>query len=174
MRLLVVLVIPALLAASAAPADLPADDRRQLETLTQRYFEHRADKVTARPQTPGFGVPTTEAFAAQLRVDEAKLAARRERLGGLPYGGYSRAQVGTELTRVVVSGDGSAVVHVQEVTELHFTKSAGVTHTAFGMGHVLVFDRTPSGWVLATATTPPGSVCKVPPETQFCGYASER
>jgi hypothetical protein len=173
MRSAVVLLLSALLpAASAAPAHLDDQDRRRLEDLTQRYFERRADKITAREQTPGFGVPTTEAFAVQLRLDEARLAGRRERLGTLPSGGYSRAQVGTELTRVAVSGDGSAVVHVREVTDLYFEKSGGVTHTGFAMPHLLIFDRTPTGWVLATATRPPGSVCKVPPETQFCG--SER
>jgi hypothetical protein len=173
MRSAVVLLLSALLsAASAAPAHLHDQDRRQLEALTQRYFERRADKITSREQTPGFGVPTTEALAVQLRLEEAKLADRRERLGALPHGGYSRAQVGTDLTRVEVSGDGSAVVHVQEVTDLHFEKSDGVTHTSFGMPHVLIFDRTPAGWVLAAATRAPGSVCKVPPETQFCG--SER
>ncbi|MFJ8961411.1 hypothetical protein ACIRG5_18680 [Lentzea sp. NPDC102401] len=173
MRSAVVLLLSALLpAASAAPAHVLDQDRRQIEDLTQRYFEHRAAKVTNREQTPGFGVPTTEAFAVRLQFDEARLADRRERLGALPFGGYSRAKVGTGLTRVVVSADGSAVVHVQEVTDLYFEESDGVTHTSFAMPHVLIFDHKPSGWVLAAATRPPGSVCKVPPETQFCG--SER
>lgn len=175
MRWVVLLLVPVWLAgASAAPAHLPADDRRQLEALTQRYFERRADKITTLPQAPGFGVPTTEAFAAQLQIDEARLADRRARYGTFTLGGYSHAKVGTELKRVVVAQDGSAVVHVQEVTELHFAKPGGVTHSAFGMGHVLVFDRTPAGWTLAAAMHPPGSVCKVPPETQFCGVHSAR
>ncbi|MCR3753392.1 hypothetical protein [Lentzea californiensis] len=175
MRWVVLLLVPVLpAAASAAPAHLPADDRRQLGALTQRYFEHRADKVTTRPQAPGFGVPTTEAFAARLRIDETRLADRRARYGTSTPGGYSHAKVGTELTRVVVAQDGSAVVHVREVTELHFAKPVGVTHSTFAMGHVLIFDRTPAGWTLAAATRPPGSVCKVPPETQFCGIHSAR
>jgi hypothetical protein len=170
-----VLLAPVLLAAaSAAPAHLPADDRRQLADLTQRYLERRADKITVRPQEAGFGVPTTEAFAARLRVDETKLADRRARYATFTLGGYSHAKVRTELTQVVVAQDGSAVVHVQEVTELHFGKPAGVTHSTFGTGHVLVFDRTPAGWALAAAMHPPGSVCKIPPETQFCGIHSER
>lgn len=94
--------------------------------------------------------------------------------GTFTFGGYSDAKVGTELTRVVVAQDGSAVVHVQEVTELHFGKPGGVTHSTSGTGHVLIFGRAPAGWTLAAAMHPPGSVCKVPPATQFCGIHSAR
>ncbi|MGI5505196.1 hypothetical protein [Lentzea sp. CA-135723] len=174
MRWVVLLVVAALPAASAAPRHLAADDHRQLDALTQVYLERRADKITVRPPAPGFGVPATEEFAARLRTDEAKLAARRARLGALPFGGYARAEVGTELTGVAVGGDGSAVVHVQEVTHLYFEEPGGVPRSSFGFGHVLVFERAPEGWVLADATPAPGSVCKIPPETQFCGYGSER
>ena len=170
-----VLLAPVLVAAaSAAPAHLPADGHRQLADLTQLYLERRADKITTRPQAPGFGVPTTEAFATRLRVDETKLADRRARYSASTLGGYSHAKVRTEPDRIVVAQDGSAVVHVREVTELHFGKPAGVTHSTFATGHVLIFDRTPAGWALAAAMHPPGSVCKIPPETQFCGIHSER
>ncbi|GLY54781.1 hypothetical protein [Lentzea sp. NBRC 102530] len=172
MRSVVLLVTVLLSAASAAPGQLAADDHRQLAALTRAYLERRADKITVLPPAPGFGVPTTEAFAARLRTDEARLAARRARLDALPFGGYARAEVGAELTRVAVGGDGSAVVHVQEVTHLYFEEPGGVPRSSFGFGHVLVFERAPEGWLLADAMPTPGSVCKVPPETQFCG--SER
>ena len=162
-----------LLGASAAPGHLAAHDRRQLEQLAQHYLQRRADKVTAVPRTPGFGVPVTRALAAELRVDEAKLDRRRERHEKLPHGGYSRAKVTTELKRTTVDPDGSVVVHLHEVTDLYFAKSSTFDHTSYGMPHVLVFERGPAGWVLAAATRAPGSKCGLPPETQFCGHLSE-
>jgi hypothetical protein len=165
----------ALPAASAAPAHLPDHDRRQLADLSQRYLQHRADKVTNGPQISGFGVPTTAALATRLRADEIKLEARRIRYRTHPGLGYSRAQTRTSLKRVAVAADGSVVAHVQEVTELYFQDGrSSVDHSTYGMGHVLIFDRTAAGWVLATATRPPGTKCGLPPETQFCGHWSER
>ncbi|SER52548.1 hypothetical protein SAMN05216188_112113 [Lentzea xinjiangensis] len=169
------LVLTAVLpAASAAPVHLPGHDRREVEQLAQRYLQHRADKVTAVAQTAGFGVPTTDRLAAELRTDEARLAARRERHGDLPHGGYSRADVRTSVRRLTVDPDGSVVAHVRELTSLYFVKSNAVPHTSFSMSHVLVFQRTRAGWTLAEATVPPGAQCGIPPETQFCGPASER
>ena len=76
---------------------------------------------------------------------------------------------------VAVAADGSVVAHVQEVTELYFQDGrSSVDHTTYGMTHVLIFDRTATGWVLATATRPPGTKCGVPPETEFCGQWSQR
>ncbi|SDL47393.1 hypothetical protein SAMN04488074_111103 [Lentzea albidocapillata subsp. violacea] len=170
----VLLAAAFLLAASAAPKQLADDDRRRIEQLAQRYFERRADKVTSLPWRPGFGVPTTEALAAQLSVDEARLERGRERRGAFPDGGYSRAHVTTTPRRVQVDQDGTVVLHLHEHTDLYFEKSTTVDHTGYGMPHVLIFTPSAAGWVLAAAMYPPGSVCKVPPETQFCGSRSER
>jgi hypothetical protein len=175
MRSAAVLLVSALLpAASAAPVHLPDHDRRAVADLAQRYLQHRADKVTNGPQTSGFGIPATDALAAELRTDEAKLEARRTRLVSLPGGGYSRAEVQTRLRRVNVAEDGNVVAHVHELTALYFEGSQAFSHTSYAMTHVLIFERTAAGWTLATATRPPGTKCGMPPETQFCGHMSER
>ncbi|MFS8103193.1 hypothetical protein LFM09_39300 [Lentzea alba] len=165
-----------LLAASAAPAHLSDHDRRTIADLAQRYLQHRADKVTNVQQTAGFGIPTTGALTAQLRTDEIKLEARRQRISALPFGGYSHAETSTDLKRVHLTEDGSVVAHVRELTALYFEESATIDNTSFSMTHVLIFARTATGtgWALATATFPPGSKCGIPPETQFCGHMSDR
>ncbi|PWK89292.1 hypothetical protein C8D88_102565 [Lentzea atacamensis] len=170
----VLFVLVLLLAASAAPRHLSPHDQRQIEEMAQRYLQHRADKVTNRHQTPGFGVPTTDALAAELRTDETRLGARRTMLGSLGFGGYSRAEVNTSLLRLNVPNGGGVVVHLRELTHLYFERSRSVTHTSYGMTHVLIFNSTTTGWVLAVATRPPHSKCGLPPETQFCGPLSER
>ncbi|MFI6096758.1 hypothetical protein ACIA8G_14450 [Lentzea sp. NPDC051213] len=170
----VLLVSALLLAASAGPGRLPDHERRQIEELARSYFQHRADKLTNSPQVSGFGVPTTEAFAAQLRIDESKLHARRERHNSYSPGGYySHAKARITLRRVVVDPDGSVITHIREETALHYREFGGVTHSSFAMTHVLIFNRTAHGWVLAAAMQPPGAVCKLPPNTQFCGRLSE-
>ena len=177
MRPAVLLLVSALLlAASAAPKHLEEHERHRIEELAQTYFQRRADKVTNVGQVAGFGVPTTEPLAARLRIDEAKLEGRRARYSSYPYGGFSRANTRTTLKRLNVAEDGSVVVHVREVTELFSVPSATkyVNKSTFAMTHVLIFNRTTTGWVLAAATRPPGSVCGYPPETEFCGHWSER
>jgi hypothetical protein len=168
------LLIVVLTAASTAPAHLPDHERQQIAELAQRYLQHRADKVTNSPQVAGFGVPTTDALAANLRDDERKLRARNALYSSLPGGGYSRAAVSTTLRRLVVDGDGSVVVHVREVTELHFARTGPVLHSSFSMTTVLIFNRTATGWVLATAIRPPGTACGMPAPTEFCGHLTER
>jgi hypothetical protein len=170
----VLLALALLLASSAAPAQLPDRERRRIADLAQRYFQHRADKVTNNAQTSGFGVPTTDALAAELRTHEVKLEARRARLSTLPFGGYSHAEVRTSLRRLDADQDGTVVAQVHELTALYFEESNSVTHTSYSMPHVLIFNRTATGWSLATATRPPGTKCGLPPETQFCGHLSER
>lgn len=173
--LLATVLLMAPLGAAAAPADdLSQHDRRQIADLAQRYLERRADKVTNVPQSSGFGIPTTDRMAAELRNDEIKLERRRQRWIARGGAGYSHAQVATELKRVTVANDGSVIAHVSERTELYFADSHTFQHTTFGFGHVLIFDRTAAGWALATATLPPRTKCGVPPETQFCGYSRER
>ena len=175
MRPAALLLLFALLtAASAAPRHLPDEERRQIAELAQRYLQHRADKVTNSPQIAGFGVPTTDALAAVLRDDERKLRGRNALYSSLPGGGYSRAEVGTTLHRLVVDPDGSVVVHVREVTHLHFAKFENVTNSSFGLSTVLVFNRAATGWVLAGAMRPPGAACGLPAETEFCGHLTER
>lgn len=174
MRTAVLLVSALLLGSSAAPAHLPDQDRRQIAELAQRYLQHRADKVTNSPQIAGFGVPTTDALAAVLRDDERKLRGRNALYSSGPNRGYSRAEVSTTLRRLVVDSDGSVVVHVTEVTDLHFTRTGPVPYSSFSAGTVLVFDRTATGWVLAAAMRPPGTKCGMPAETQFCGHLTER
>ncbi|WP_394616079.1 hypothetical protein JNUCC0626_41260 [Lentzea sp. JNUCC 0626] len=174
MRPVVLLVVLLVLASSAAPRQLATTDLRGIEQLAQRYFERRADKVTNLAWQPGFGVPTTETFAAQLRVDEAKLERGRERRRAFPTGGYSRARVTTTPRRTHVDHDGSVVMHLYEVTDLYFEKSPTFNYSSYGMAHVLIFSPSADGWLLAASTRAPGAVCKVPPETQFCGHGSER
>lgn len=175
MRPTAVLFVSALLtAASTAPADLPDQDRQQIAELAQRYLQHRADKVTNSPQVAGFGVPTTDALAAVLRDDERKLRGRNALYSSGPNRGYSSAEVSTTLRRLAVDPDGSVVVHVREVTDLHFTRTGPVTNSSFSTTTVLVFNRTATGWVLAVAMRPPGSACGMPAETQFCGHLTER
>ncbi|MFC3893738.1 hypothetical protein ACFOWZ_19870 [Lentzea rhizosphaerae] len=168
------LLIVVLTAASTAPAHLPDHERQQIAELAQRYLQHRADKVTNSPQVAGFGVATTDSLAAGLRDDERKLRARNALYSSLPGRGYSRAVVSTTLRRLHVDPDGSVVVHVREVTELHFARTGSVTHSTFSMTTVLVFDRTATGWVLAAAIRPPGTACGMPAETEFCGHLTER
>ncbi|MFD4674723.1 hypothetical protein ACFWNN_33715 [Lentzea sp. NPDC058450] len=175
MRPVVVLLTAALLlGASAAPRQLAAADLHEIERLAQRYFERRADKVTNVPWQQCFGVPTTESFADRLRIDEAKLERRRERQKSLPHAGYSRAEVTTTLKRVQADPDGSVVIHLYERTDLHFEKSTTFDYSSYGMPHVLIFTPSAAGWVLAASTRAPGAKCGMPPETQFCGYLSER
>jgi hypothetical protein len=174
--LVATLLLTVLVGAAAAPADdLPEHDRWQIADLAQRYLQHRADKVTNTPQPPGFGVPITERMAAELHDDEIRLVARRNRYLELGGSGFSRAEVRTNLRRAEVAPDGSVVVHVQEVTELYYARDAYTyRNTSFSLTHVLVFDRTTTGWALATDTRPPGTTCKVPAETEFCDRSGER
>lgn len=180
MRLATPLLVATLLftaplgAAAAPPGDLPQHDRRLIADLAQRYLQHRADKVTNTPQPPGFGVPTTDRMAAELRNDEIKLERRRHRWIAIGGSGYSRAQVMTNLRRVAVTHDGSVVAQVHEHTALYFAGSNTFKHSSFGYTHVLVFNRTTTGWALATATRPPRTKCGLPPLTQFCSPSSER
>lgn len=174
--LVATLLLTAPVGAAAAPSgDLPEHDRRQIADLAQRYLQHRADKVTNTPQPPGFGVPTTERMAAELREDEIRLVARRNRYLELGGSGFSRTEVTTALRRAEVAPDGSVVVHVQEVTALYYARDDYTyPNTSYSLTHVLVFDRTTAGWALATDTRPPGTSCKVPAETEFCDRSGER
>lgn len=175
--LLAVLSLMAPLGAAATPTkgDLPEHERQLIADLARRYLQHRADKVTNTPQPPGFGVPTTERMAAELHDAEIRLVARRNRYLELGGSGFSRAEVATDLSRAEVAPDGSVVVHVQEVTELYYATDAyPYPNTSFSLTHVLVFDRTATGWALATDTRPPGTRCKIPAETEFCDRSGER
>lgn len=54
------------------------------------------------------------------------------------------------------------------------TDAYACPNTSFSLTHVLVFDRTITGWALATDSRPPGTTCKIPAETEFRDRSGER
>ncbi|MGW6448839.1 hypothetical protein [Lentzea sp. NPDC055074] len=159
----VLLVAAALLGASATPVALATADQGEILGLAQRYLAARAQKVTTGPQTPGFGVPVTEALAGKLAAHEAKLAeataSARTR--------YRAAVVEARAVRFHADQTGRTVVaRVDEHTELYFAEPGPVPFTAYGLSHLLTFSRTAEGWVLADVALGHYKHCALLPETQ--------
>ncbi|MDX8030792.1 hypothetical protein SK803_11250 [Lentzea sp. BCCO 10_0856] len=165
MRWAVVLLVPALaLGASAGPIVLAGPDQRQIAGIAQRYLENRARKVTTGPQTPGFGVPVTPALAAKLDVHEAKLDAARRSPARTRY---RSAEIKTRVDRFDVDQNRRVVVaRVHEHAELNFTDAGTTQYTGYGLPHLLTFNRTNEGWVLADVALGHYKHCALLPETQ--------
>lgn len=175
----VVLTSAALIASSASafadPQRISSYDRQQIAEISQTYLQHRADKVTARPQIDGFGVKMTDGLTAELEEDVLELADRREDYREI-HGGYSRAQVAITLDGVKQAADGRSVVaHVREHTRLYYlTPEPGASDSSgHDIGHDLTLQRSGGGWVLSgvqallgSGPAPATQMRKAPPPSQ--------
>ncbi|WP_223165525.1 amidase domain-containing protein [Lentzea indica] len=162
--------------ASADTGKISARDRKQIAEISQTYLQHRADRVTSRPQIEGFGVRMTDELTADLKEDVAELAARRDDYREI-HGGYSRAQVETVVEQVSSAGDGTtALARAKERTRLYYHTPKPGTETSSGheLQHKLTVRRSGGSWVLSgveallgSGPAPATQMRKAPPTSHW-------